>query len=64
MISKFLRRFGYYKISSLNTGGHCGLCGDWIVNAIFEKTDTWRVDICEKCSRIPKIKKLVDYNKI
>lgn len=37
---------GYYKIDELQAGGHCGLCGAWMPNAVVPKEWTW--DMCDK----------------
>jgi hypothetical protein len=46
MIKKILNRFGYYKISELQIGGHCGMCGK-PMNEIFTKIWPW--GLCENC---------------
>jgi len=40
-----MRDMGYYDISELQVGGHCGLCGKWIPNEIYPKYWAWGV--CE-----------------
>ena len=32
----------YYTV-----GGHCGLCGKWVDNAIVDKD--WEITVCEEC---------------
>lgn len=41
------QKHGLFKISELQIGGHCGLCGRWISDEIFEKV--WAVGICKTC---------------
>ena len=42
-----LNDYDYYKISDLQIGGHCGLCGRWIPDEIFEKIWAW--GMCKEC---------------
>jgi hypothetical protein len=46
MLKKILNHFKYYKISDLQIGGHCGMCGKYI-NEIFDKIWPW--GLCEDC---------------
>ena len=39
--------FGLYDIDDLIIGGHCGCCGKWIPNQIFEKIWSW--GFCQEC---------------
>ena len=43
--------FNLYDIEDLQIGGHCGCCGKWIPDEIFEKV--WAIGLCnENC--VPK----------
>jgi len=35
-----------YEIEDLQIGGHCGICGKWIPDKIYEKV--WAVGICKE----------------
>lgn len=49
MFRKIIKRvFNLYDIEDLVIGGHCGLCGRWIPDEIFDKM--WRWGICDKCA--------------
>lgn len=41
------RVFGLYDFNDLVVGGHCGCCGAWISDKIFEKN--WRWGVCSDC---------------
>ena len=46
--NKVKSMFGLYDIGDLQIGGHCGCCGKWIPDEIFEKDWSW--GICKgKC---------------
>ena len=47
LIKRRLHKVGWYKLSELVVGGHCGLCGAWIEDGIFPCW--WRVGICKNC---------------
>jgi len=48
MIRKWIKEyFGLYDIDDLKIGGHCGCCGNWIPNEIFNKYSAW--GLCSKC---------------
>lgn len=42
-----LEEYGFYRITNLAIGGHCGCCGTWIPNIIVP--EDWRIALCEKC---------------
>ena len=44
------RLFHLYDIEDLKIGGHCGLCGKWIPDEIFEKWWAW--DMCKECRNV------------
>lgn len=39
--------FGLYDVNDLVIGGHCGCCGNWIPDKIFEKAWPW--GLCKTC---------------
>lgn len=41
------RIFDLYDIEDLTIGGHCGCCGEWIADEIFEKEWPW--GLCQGC---------------
>lgn len=41
------RLFNLYDIEDLTIGGHCGLCGKWIADEIFDKGWSW--GMCKEC---------------
>jgi hypothetical protein len=45
-----------YDIEDLVVGGHCGLCGKWIPNEIFDKNWSWGV--CEDCKDVKILTKV------
>jgi hypothetical protein len=46
-LKKLAKKYlGLYDISDLQIGGHCGCCGKWISDEIFEKI--WAVGICKE----------------
>ena len=48
MLNKIFKYFNlYFNTEQFRVGGHCGICGKWIPDKIFNKYNTWGV--CEKC---------------
>ena len=43
-------------LSRARVGGHCGCCGAYIPNEIFD--NTWAWGLCKKCDMSDKIKSL------
>ncbi len=41
------QRLGLYDIEDLQVGANCGLCGDWMQDAIVPSYWAW--DICKDC---------------
>lgn len=50
MITNLLNRFGFYKISQLTVGGHCGCCGKPMPKEIFVDIG-WNWGLCDKCKQ-------------
>lgn len=46
-ITTFLNNRNWYKLSELQIGGHCGLCGDWIGGEIYPIA--WPYGLCNNC---------------
>ncbi len=50
MLREFAKRFyGLYDMKDLTVGGHCGLCGAWMPDDIFDKGCPW--GMCAKCAK-------------
>jgi hypothetical protein len=47
---KIKKIFNLYDINDLVIGGHCGCCGNYIPDEIFEKNFSW--GICKKCREL------------
>ncbi len=46
--NKIKQWFGLYDIKDLQVGGNCGICGEYMPDAILEKQWPW--GLCRKCS--------------
>ena len=48
-LERLLRKHGWFRLHDLAVGGHCGMCGEWIPDQIFEIW--WRWGACDKCTK-------------
>jgi hypothetical protein len=39
--------FDLHNIEDLVVGGHCGCCGRWVLDKVFEKSWPW--GLCQEC---------------